>query len=85
LIGNLSKVVKLFTNLTKDEFKGKKFIWSQNYEEYFKKLKDLFTSAPIYWYFEPKLITTVEINPSNFTIGAMPSQLKDKYFQTLIF
>jgi hypothetical protein len=41
-IENFSKDVKLLSDLIKDKFKGKCFVWSEYYAEFVKRLKDLF-------------------------------------------
>jgi hypothetical protein len=46
-INNFTKVVQLWNNSTKEEFKGKNFSWFKEDEKSFNKLKALFTIAQI--------------------------------------
>jgi hypothetical protein len=84
-IENFSKIVKPLMDLTKDEFKGKKFEWSDAAERAFKTLKPTFTSAPILRYFDPRLLMVIETNVRNFAIGAILLQVKNGYLKLVAF
>jgi hypothetical protein len=84
-IHNFFKVTKPLTDLTKEEFRGKRFNWSAEAEKSFSKLKTAFTTAPILRHFDPLLPTIVETDASDFAIGAILSQLEDGKLQPVAF
>jgi len=47
------------------------FIWDTIYEQVFEALKKSFTSAPIPYYFDPKLETFVETNASKYVTSGI--------------
>jgi hypothetical protein len=71
--------------LTKDEFKGKKFEWSDAAERAFKILKAAFTSAPILRHFDPRLPMVIETDVSDFAIGAILSQVENGCLKPVAF
>jgi hypothetical protein len=71
--------------LTEDEFKGKKFVWSDYCEESFKKMKDIFTSATNLYSYEHKLPKVIEINIRDFAINTILLQIKDGRLQPITF
>jgi hypothetical protein len=71
-----SQGIKPLVNLTKDNFKEKGFIYSECNDEFFKKLKVLFISAPILRNFDPKLLMVIDADTTDFAISAILSQIK---------
>ncbi|XP_075180996.1 uncharacterized protein LOC142251834 [Anomaloglossus baeobatrachus] len=70
-IRNFSEIVRPITLLTK---KGQKFVWSTQAQEAFHRLKVCFTSAPILVHPNPALPFIVEVDASDYALGAILSQ-----------
>ncbi|MBW0479988.1 hypothetical protein O181_019703 [Austropuccinia psidii MF-1] len=49
------------------------------------QLKESFTTAPIFCYFNPSLPTIVETNSSNYALGALLSQVSDSGKHSIAF
>jgi hypothetical protein len=50
--------------------KDKTFVWTENEETAFKELKRRFSEAPILTIFDPEKHIVLEINASDYAIGA---------------
>jgi hypothetical protein len=72
-------------NLTKEEFWGKKFKWTDEVENSFTKLKTLLTTIPILQHFAPHLLTIMETDASDFTICVILSKLEDGKLEPVAF
>ena len=71
-------MVKPLTNLLVGMVRGRKtgpFSWSDEAEEVFRLLKELFISASILQIFNPELRIRMETDTSGFTLGVVISQL----------
>src|SRR5205085_10087672 len=71
-IEGFSKVCKPLTDLTQ---KGRAIDWTSQCEEAFQLLKKLFTEGPILAHFDHERNTRVEMDASDFALGAILSQL----------
>jgi hypothetical protein len=82
-IRGYSGVSVLFTDLIK---KDKTFAWTENEKIAFKELKRRFLKAPILAIFDSEKHIVLEINVSDYAIGACISQLgNDKKFYPIAF
>ena len=72
---NYSSIVAPLTHLTR---KDTPFIWNQEQEEAFQKLKDAFTSAPILRHFDWEKPIVVETDASDFVSAGVLSQPDEK-------
>jgi hypothetical protein len=52
------------------------FVWTEEYQQAFDRLKALFTEAPILVHFHPEKPTVVETDASDFALGAVMSQMQ---------
>jgi hypothetical protein len=86
-IEGFSKVARPLTELTKKDknaqnvkhpknAKNASFVWTEECQQAFDRLKALFTEAPILEYFHPKKPTVVETDASDFALGAVLSQMQ---------
>ena len=73
-IEGFSKVCKPLRDLTQ---KDRVFEWTQQCEEVFQRLKTLFTEGPILAHFDHTHFTRVEMDASDFALGAILSQLRE--------
>jgi len=62
-----------------------KFYWRPKQDEAFTKLKKQFVTAPILEHFSPDRKTVVETDASDFALGCMLSQFKDKRLHPVAF
>jgi len=62
-----------------------KFHWGRKQEEAFTELKKRFVTAPILEHFYPDRETVVETDASNFALGCVLSQFKDKRLHPVAF
>jgi len=74
---NYSRVARPLTELTKKESR-KEWAWNQEAETAFRKLKHRFTTAPILAHFEPKKPVIIEMDTSDFALGAVLSQQSEE-------
>jgi hypothetical protein len=75
-IKDYSKIVVSLTELTKKDIKYK---WSSIVQQIFETLKQVFIRALVLIIFDPEQLITVEIDISDYILGAVLSQLgKDK-------
>jgi hypothetical protein len=74
-IKDFSKVCSPLTKLLQ---KGTPFEWTNEQERAFEELKKLFTTAPILQHFDPESPIFIETDASDFAIGGILSQKKDK-------
>lgn len=74
-VPNFSTVAMPLTALTK---KGAPFLWSDQCEEAFKRLKTLLISAPVLAQWDPDRKTIAETDSSGYTIGGALSQYDDE-------
>jgi RNase H-like domain found in reverse transcriptase len=82
-IRGYSGVSASLTDLIK---KDKTFAWTENEKTAFKELKRRFSETPILAIFDLKKHIVLEINTSDYAIGACISQLgKDKKFYPITF
>src|SRR5579859_2056492 len=70
-IKDFSKIASPITSLLK---KSRKFHWDASEQVAFEQLKGAFTSAPILRHFDPTLSTVLEVDASDFALGAVISQ-----------
>ena len=63
----------------------RKFNWGPEQNKAFKDLKKLFIMAPILSLFFPERETIVETNASDFALGCVLSQFKDKRLHPVAF
>lgn len=70
-IQGFSDIVRPLTQLTR---KGASFIWTDEVDQAFEKLKELFISAPVLAQFNPDAETIVECDSSGWAIGGILSQ-----------
>lgn len=68
---NYSKIATPLTSLNR---KGSHFKWTEKAQEAFDSLKKSFTEAPVLMHFDPQLPSTLEVDASDFAIGAVLSQ-----------
>jgi len=73
-IRDFSEIVAPLTDLTK---KDRTFIWTDDADRAFRKLKSLFTTAPILVQFDPDRETVVEADSSGWATGGILSQYGD--------
>ena len=66
-IEGFSDIATLLTKLT---YKDTPFIWNHDCEEAFKELKHRLATAPILVIFDPECEAILEIDASDYTIGA---------------
>ena len=69
---NFSGVCKPITDTLRA--KGKDFIWGNDQEQAFTKLKKAFTTGPILRHFDPSQPIQIETDASNFALGCVLSQ-----------
>ncbi|KAI0996107.1 hypothetical protein K3495_g12074 [Podosphaera aphanis] len=69
-IPNFSKIVYPLLDLTKD----RAFLWLDEHEKSFEKLKELFITAPVLALYDPDRLTVVEADCSGYVMGACLSQ-----------
>jgi hypothetical protein len=82
-IRRYSGVSILFTDLIK---KDKTFVWTENEETVFKKLKRRFLKAPILAIFDLKEHIVLKIDASDYAIGACINQFgQNKKFHFIAF
>jgi hypothetical protein len=74
-VPNFSTVAMPLTALTKKEVP---FVWSDQCEEAFKRLKTLLISAPVLAQWDPDRKTVVETDSSGYAIGGALSQYDDE-------
>ena len=70
-IVGFSSIVAPITKLTHH---GNRFVWSQEAQEAFSKLKSTFTSAPVLCHPDPALPFILEVDASETAVGAILSQ-----------
>lgn len=70
-IRDFSEIAAPLTDLTK---KDKAFMWTDDADKAFQKLKELFTTAPILVQFDPDRETVVEADSSGWATGGVLSQ-----------
>jgi len=70
---NYSRVARPLMKLTKKE-SGMEWAWNREAEATFQELKHRFTTAPILAHFDPKKPVIIEMDASDFTLGAVLSQ-----------
>jgi hypothetical protein len=78
-IEGFSKVARPLTELTKKNKNAKKnasFVWTEECQQAFDRVKALFTEAPILVHFHPEKPTVVETDASDFALGAIMSQMQ---------
>lgn len=73
-IKDFSKTAAPLIELTK---KDVKFNWSEAADNAFKKMKQLFTTAPVLMHFDPDRETVVEVDSSGYVIGGLLQQYDD--------
>ncbi|MBW0513347.1 hypothetical protein O181_053062 [Austropuccinia psidii MF-1] len=73
-IKNYSKKITALTSLLK---KDSPFIFNEEALSQFQVLKEAFTTAPILSHFNPSLPTIVETDASDYSLGAVLSQVND--------
>ncbi|MBW0493190.1 hypothetical protein O181_032905 [Austropuccinia psidii MF-1] len=73
-IKNYSKKITALTSLLK---KDSPFTFNEEALSQFQILKEAFTTAPILSHFNPSLPTIVETDASDYTLGALLSQVND--------
>jgi hypothetical protein len=66
-IKGYSRIATLLTDLIK---KDRPFIWTENEQLAFKELKRRFSEVPILAVFDPELPIVLEIDASDYAIGA---------------
>ncbi|MBW0571434.1 hypothetical protein O181_111149 [Austropuccinia psidii MF-1] len=71
---NYSKKITALTSLLK---KDSPFIFNEEAPSQFQLLKEAFTTAPILYHFHPSLPTIVETDTSDYSLGAVLSQVND--------
>jgi hypothetical protein len=81
-IEGFSKVARPLTELMKKDKNAKNakknanFVWTDECQQAFDRLKALFTEAPILGHFHPEKPTVVETDASDFALGAVMSQMQ---------
>jgi len=83
LIENLSKICPPITETLKGD--KTKFHWGPKQHEVFTELKKRFVTAPILEHFNPDRQTVVETDASDFALGCVLSQLKNKRLLPVVF
>ncbi|GFF63123.1 hypothetical protein IFM51744_11089 [Aspergillus udagawae] len=73
-IRNFSDIVRPLTALTQ---KGTPFIWTEEHTDRFKRLKEMFTSAPILMQFNYDWETVIKTDASTWATGGTLSQYND--------
>jgi RNase H-like domain found in reverse transcriptase len=73
-IRDFSEIVAPLTDLTKND---KAFVWTDDADKAFQRLKRLFTTAPILVQFDPECETVVEADSSGWATGGVLSQYGD--------
>jgi hypothetical protein len=73
-IKGFSKIVAPLTDLTKKETT---FIWTEQADQAFKRLKEMFTTAPILMNFDPDRETVLEADSSGWATGGVLLQYDD--------
>ncbi len=82
-IKNFSKLVKLFTQLTR---KNTSFVWNEVCIQAFDDLKKQVSSISVLWHFNSKQQTILEINASDYVKDEILSQYDDeKVLHLMIF
>lgn len=51
--------------------KNTSWVWDENYESVFNKVKKCITTAPVLSYYEPSLPLTLSVDASQFAVGAV--------------
>lgn len=74
-ISNFSKMARPLTDLT---HKDKPFLWTDECEQAFKQLKEMFLHGPTLASFDPDRKTVVECDSSGYNVGGVLSQVDDK-------
>lgn len=74
-IPDFSKIAMPLQNLT---HKDTPFRWTQQCQESFQKLKDLFTTEPVLATFDPDRTTVLETDSSGYNVGGVLSQYDDE-------
>lgn len=82
-INGFSRICRPITDTLKGS--GKDFAWSVECELAFRRLKHLFTTAPILRHYDPKLPIMMETDASDFAIGAALSQQHGKHWHPVAF
>ena len=82
-IENYLQICKPITETLKGD--KQKFSWGQEQNIAFEKLKQHFTTAPIQAHFYPERETVIETHGSNFALGAILSQFRDKRLHPVAF
>jgi hypothetical protein len=77
-IKDFSKLAKPLTDTTSEQFKGKNWQASDLCEKAFQVLKQKFTMAPVLRHYNPTLPIIVEMDASDFAIGAVLLQKEDR-------
>jgi hypothetical protein len=78
IIKHFSKLAKLLTDTTSEQFKAKNRQWSDLCETAFEALKQRITIAPVFRHYDPILPIIIEMDASNFVLGAVLSQNNDR-------
>ncbi|MBW0562542.1 hypothetical protein O181_102257 [Austropuccinia psidii MF-1] len=81
-IKNYSKKITSLTSLLK---KDSPFIFNEEALSQFQALKEAFTSAPILSHFNPSIPTIVEIDASDYALGAVLTQVNDSRKRPIAF
>ena len=82
-IKDFSKICKPITETLKGD--PRKFSWGSQQNKAFEELKTRFITAPILYHFFPDRETIVETGASNFALGCVLSQFKDKSLHPVAF
>jgi hypothetical protein len=72
-------------NLTKENFRGRKFNWSEKVKKYFNKLKKSLITTSILPYLDSLLSIIIKTNVTNFMIGTILSLLENGKLQPITF
>jgi len=82
-IKDFSKICKPITETLKGD--KTRFYWGPKQDEVFTELKNRFVTAPILDHFYPDRETVVETDTSDFALGCVLSQFKDKRLHPVAF
>ena len=77
-IYHYSQIVELLTNLLKRSIKGIKtesFDWPVEAEKTFRRLREVFTKAPLLYHFDLELLIRVKTNALDFDLTDILTQL----------
>ncbi|MBW0534854.1 hypothetical protein O181_074569 [Austropuccinia psidii MF-1] len=81
-IENYSKKISALTSLLKED---SPFIFNEEALSQFQILKEAFTTAPILSHFNPSLPTIVDTDASDYSLGAVLSQVNDSGKHPIVF